>query len=282
MTELIVAGLCSITVWLAFREFLYRDQAVAARVRALAPALAQQAPTRPVGRVLVWLGERLPVRDAAGVEAALKAAGRPESHLAALRGTQILGLVAGAVLGLLGGSAAILLSPALALGGFRLPILTLRGRARRARYEVEGSIPDTIDLLAVCTQAGLNLTLALTRVAGRAPGILGGELRRAIEEMDLGVPRTEALARLARRLEAPDLGALVNVLQTSDRLGTQVSAALENLSHEVRARRRRRAEEQARRAPVKILFPLVFLILPAFILLTVVPLLMNTFSSLSL
>ena len=126
----------------------------------------------------------------------------------------------------------------------------------------------------------MNLTLSLKRVAARAGGVLGDELRRTLDEIDLGIVRTRALARLGERLEVADLEALINVLVTSDRLGTEVSPALESFAKEVRARQRRRAEEQARRAPVKILFPLVCLILPAFIFLTVVPLLLSTFSSL--
>jgi tight adherence protein C len=87
------------------------------------------------------------------------------------------------------------------------------------------------------------------------------------------------LESLAVRTGLPEIESLVRVLVNSERFGTQISASLETFSADIRARRKRSAEEQARRAPVKILFPLVFLILPAFILLTVVPLLVSAFES---
>ncbi len=109
---------------------------------------------------------------------------------------------------------------------------------------------------------------------------MGREIQRTIEEIELGVPRAQALENLAARNGLPELESLVRVLLNSERFGTQVAASLETFSAEVRGRLKRRAEEQARKAPVKILFPLVFLILPAFILLTVVPLLVSAFQSL--
>lgn len=113
------------------------------------------------------------------------------------------------------------------------------------------------------------------------PGPLGAELRRTVEEIDLGIPRSQALTNLAKRAEIAELESLVGVLVNAERFGIGVSGSLQTFSEEMRIRRRQAAEEQARRAPVKMLFPLVFLILPAFILLTVVPMLMSAFASLS-
>ncbi|MEX0789265.1 MAG: type II secretion system F family protein, partial [Actinomycetota bacterium] len=148
------------------------------------------------------------------------------------------------------------------------------------KEEMAAALPDVVDLLAVCSHAGLNISLSLRRVVERVSGPLGKEIQRVVEEVDLGVPRARALENLASRSGLPELEALVRVQLNSERFGTQIASSLEAFSADVRGRLKRSAEEQARKAPVKILFPLVFLILPAFILLTVAPLLVSAFQSL--
>lgn len=282
MTELLVAGLCSATVWIGLRSLGRREPVPVARIGALAQGVDPTIHRRCITTSLMrWLGKRFPTRNQA-LQAELNAAGWENGDAESVRGAQIFGVFTGSLIGLVTGPAAMLLTPLGAVVGYRLPRMILSSRARKRSEEVARSLPDMVDLMAVCTQAGLNVALSLKRVADRTTGLVGQELRRTLEEIELGVPRPQALEGLAKRVRSEDLDALVAVLIGSERFGTQVSAALENFSREVRGRRRRRAEEQARRAPVKILFPLVFLILPAFILLTVVPLLLGTFSSLDL
>jgi tight adherence protein C len=226
--------------------------------------------------VLAFLGRRFP--------AGKKANDLDPSviHLSAesMRGAQLCCAAAGFLIGLGAGPLAIVVSPVLAWTGFQLPQFGLRRRMAKRREQAAAALPDAVDLLAVCTHAGLNVALSLKRVAARSRGVLGQELARTIEEIELGVPRQVAMRSLAERNPDGDLEALVGVLENAERFGTQVASTLEGFSHEVRGRRRRSAEEQARRAPIKILFPLVFLILPAFVLLSVVPLLLSTFTSL--
>jgi pilus assembly protein TadC len=282
VTEILVAGLCSATVWIGFRSFVGPDPVSASRLRALAVKASEiREPRwlRPVG-LLAYIGRRFPGAKSRSTEPALSSRGLNDADV--FRGAQLVGMLTGFALGAAAGPVALVAAPVGALLGFKLPHMLLSGAIRRRRDEVALALPDIIDLLAVCTQAGLNISLSLKRVAERAPGVLGHELRRTLEEVDLGVPRTNALQGLAQRVRSDDLDALVGVLLSAERFGTQVSVALEAFAREVRARRRRGAEEQARRAPVKILFPLVFLILPAFILLTVVPLLLSTFETLGI
>jgi Flp pilus assembly protein TadB len=282
VTEILVAGLCSATVWIGFRSLGSRDVICARRLQALKtePSARQVPPGLWILSLVRYVGRRFPGGKADSLRAAVAAAGLKDPDL--FRGSQLTGMVAGVILGAATGSWSIFAAPVGAIVGFKLPSMFLTARVRRRRDEVALALPDIIDLLAVCTQAGLNIALSLRRVSEHAGGLLGQELRRTLDEIEMGVPRTKALQGLAERIRSDDLDALVGVLVSAERFGTQVSVALEAFAREVRGKRRRRAEEQARRAPVKILFPLVFLILPAFVLLTVVPLLLSTFASLGL
>jgi tight adherence protein C len=162
-----------------------------------------------------------------------------------------------------------------------LPGLQARRRHRRCLVAIATDLPDVVDLLVLAVGAGLTVRLAVAAVARRSPGPLGAELGRALEEADLGRRLADALDDLPERAgEAtrPLVGALI----ASERYGAPLGASLERLAHEVRADRRRRAEEAARKVPVKLLFPLVSCTLPAFGLLTVAPLIASAVRSLRL
>jgi tight adherence protein C len=146
---------------------------------------------------------------------------------------------------------------------------------------VAADLPDVVDLLVLAVGAGLTVPLALAAVARRAPGPLGAELGRALEEAGMGCRLADALEAVpARAGEATR--PLVATLTASERYGAPLGASLERLAAEVRADRRRRAEEAARKVPVKLLFPLVTCTLPAFGLLTVAPLVASAVRSLRL
>jgi tight adherence protein C len=152
--------------------------------------------------------------------------------------------------------------------------------ATRRQERVGAHVPDLVELLVATTDAGLTPPVALRRSAEVLGGPLREELALVVDEIDLGVAWREALARLVERTGVPSLRRLVTALGRSQRLGTSVRAALRTVADDLLAERRVRAEEVARRAPVKMLFPLVFLILPAFLLLTVGPVLLATIRSL--
>lgn len=144
-------------------------------------------------------------------------------------------------------------------------------RGRRA--SVVDELPEVVDLLTLAVEASLTVGLAVRLVARRVPGPVGAELRRAVAEVDRGRRLADALDDivLPPRLGEPARG-LVAVLVAAERYGSPLAGPLGRLGDEVRATRRRRAEEAARKVPVKLLFPLVTCTLPAFALLTVAPL----------
>jgi tight adherence protein C len=146
---------------------------------------------------------------------------------------------------------------------------------------VGDELPEVVDLLHLAVEAGLTVVLAVRQVARRVPGPVGDELRRVVAEVDRGRRLADSLDDivLPNRLGEPARG-LVAVLVAADRYGSPLGPALDRLGDEVRATRRRQAEEAARRVPVKLLFPLVTCTLPAFALLTVAPLIASALRSL--
>lgn len=176
----------------------------------------------------------------------------------------------------------LMLLPLGTLAGLRLHTMVLTGQARRRRDRIAAHVPDLVELLVATTAAGLSPLTALRRAGAVLAGPLGEQLRRAAADTELGVPWREAMEAMAARTEVPSLRRLVSALNRSQRLGTSIGSTLRGVTEDLRAERRARAEEMARRAPVKMLFPLVFLILPAFLLLTVGPVVLSTLRSLSL
>ena len=173
----------------------------------------------------------------------------------------------------------VLLGMPIAIVAFRLPDLMLARAARRRRVAASREVPLFLDLLAVSTSAGLPSPLAVRIASEPLRGPLGEELRGALERVDLGRRWRDEIAASASRLAQHDLGRAIGLLLRTQRLGTSLADEMSRLAADVREGARVRAVERARTAPVKMLFPLVFLILPAFLLLTVVPVLLTTVRS---
>ena len=141
----------------------------------------------------------------------------------------------------------------------------------RKQVELAAAMPDLLDVLAVSVNAGLSPRLALERAPEVLPDPVGTVLTRIRREVALGTTWARALESAAAAFGVEELRRLSVTLHRAERLGSPVAERLRDLAIEVRAERRARREERARRAPVQMLFPLVFLILPAFILAAVVP-----------
>jgi tight adherence protein C len=155
-----------------------------------------------------------------------------------------------------------------------------RSRAEACRRRsMDAEIPQLLDLLAAGSAAGLSAVSGLRLSVSVLRGPLGEELRASLDAVDLGARWREELARVTDRLGLPDLRRAVAVLTRTETLGTSLTGATRDLAAEVRSSRRAAVAERARSAPVKMLFPLVFLVLPAFLLLTVVPVLLTTVQS---
>lgn len=160
------------------------------------------------------------------------------------------------------------------------PVLTARRERARHEATLHDQLPDVVDLLALTAAAGLPVAAALVAIGDRPGGPLGTALARAGAHIRHGGTTGGALERLAA--VGPPARPLVDALVQHDRYGTPLLPALARVGIESRARRRRRAEEAARRLPVVLLFPLLLTTFPAFVLLTVVPLLAGSLGSLSL
>ena len=157
-----------------------------------------------------------------------------------------------------------------------------RGRRhlRDAEAAVVDQVPEVIDLLALALGAGLSVTESMAAVGRWAPGPVGDALAAAHVSVAHGGPTADALEAARDRCGPPAAG-LFSALVAADRYGTPLGPSLDRLGHEARLDRRRAAEERARKVPVQLLFPLVVCVLPAFGLLTVVPLLVNSLGAIS-
>jgi tight adherence protein C len=163
----------------------------------------------------------------------------------------------------------------------RWPTWVRQRRERRHRRAVDAEIPQLLDLLAAGSSAGLSAPLALRRSRAALRGPLADELGATLDAVDLGSRWRDELRTLADRLDLPDLRRAVAAITRTETLGTSLAETTAELAVNVRASRRSAITERARTAPVKMLFPLVFLVLPAFLLLTVVPVLLTTVQSIS-
>jgi tight adherence protein C len=158
--------------------------------------------------------------------------------------------------------------------GFYLPTMFIAMRQSARHDEVLTSLPDALDLLVVCVEAGLGVAAALQRVAVEmriASPVLAGELVLVNQEMQTGISRTDAMRNLAERTGVDEVYSLVAMLIQTDRLGTSVAQALRAHADSMRTKRRQRAEQMARKATVKLAFPLVLLIFPALLLVLLGP-----------
>jgi tight adherence protein C len=160
------------------------------------------------------------------------------------------------------------------------PSVAARRRHAAEAARLSDQLPDVVDLLALTAGAGLPVSAALQAIGDRPGGPLGAAMARAAALAQRGGSTADALALLAAA--GPAARPLVDALAQHDRYGSPLLPALERVGLEARARRRRRSEEEARRLPVTLLLPLVLTTFPAFVLLTVVPLLAGSLGSLSL
>lgn len=161
-----------------------------------------------------------------------------------------------------------------ALLGYFLPFVTIFRKARARVLEMRETLPDTLDLLVICVEAGMGVDAALTRVAREQSqqGLaIGDELLLASQEMQAGAVRKEALLRLAERCGVDEFRALITFLTQTEEMGGSVARSLRVYAATMRDKRSQAAEEAARKTVIKLIFPLVFLILPAIFILVLGP-----------
>ncbi len=251
------------------------EQAVSREL--LAPTLELQAPFRQrvleplVRRLLRAVGRISPLANLDRLSRQLLIAGSPFG----LGALDFLGLrillalvfgVGATVMGLsMTGSLlrGLMLGLAGALLFATLPQFWLSRRMRKRRRAIMLALPDALDMLTVCVDGGLGLENSFLRIGETWDHALAREFRRAVSEIGFGVSWRDALRNMVYRTDVPELSGLVAVLLQADQLGFSISDTLHAQADQLRMRRRQRAQEQARAAPLKMLFPMVFFILPA-------------------
>ena len=293
-TPLAFAGLASLTVlciWLALmparrthtvegrlEDYLQNEDVDIIEALEMRRSIFSRVLLPGLRKLLQLIGAFGPQRIIAGLERLLARAGSP-GGLTALDffGLQLLlALILGGLTALIWNSLApfpVVLRNGLlaALLGFLGPLLWLVDKATRRKHEIERALPDALDMLTIGVEAGLGFESALLRVSEQWDNALTRELRRAVTEMRLGTPRDVAMQRLSDRAGVQALATFVAVFIQSTQLGVSIAQVLHSQAAQLRTVRRQRAEELARQAGVKMVFPLVFLIFPALLVVLLGP-----------
>ena len=226
----------------------------------------------PVGRGAINLARRAtPVGYAETVKRKIVLAGNPPGYeVDRILVLKVLGAASGVawvplvyLLLDLEGLFALLAAGFLWTVSFLGPDLALDRKIEWRRHEISTRLPDMLDLLVISVEAGLGFEQAVDRTASAVPGALADEFRRMLQETRIGATRADALRALDERTQVQDLRSFILAMLQADAFGISVARILRAQADEMRVRRRQLAEEQAQRAPVKMLFPLVFCIFPA-------------------
>jgi len=165
--------------------------------------------------------------------------------------------------------------------GWVFPRIWLKGKVKARQKLVIRAMPDAMDLITTCVEAGLGLDAALARVAEKSGGPLAEELSRMLRDVAMGKMRREAMMELEQRIGVEELTTFINSIIQAEQLGVGVAQVLRVQSDQLRTKRRQRAERAAHEAPIKMLFPLVLFIFPAFLLVILGPAAIRIAQSLS-
>ena len=227
------------------------------------------------------LSNFLPATFLAGIQKSLTTAGQEMTAVTFVTFWAIcvglfssLGLLAIVVLG---GFSAQGLMGLIVMGGigFLIPWMWLKSAVRSRQRLILRALPDALDLVTTCVEAGLGLDAALGRVAEQMKGPLAAELSQTLSEISMGRLRREALADLGTRTDVQELISFVNAVIQAEQLGVSVAQVLKVQSDQMRTRRRQKAEQQAHEAAIKMIFPLVLFIFPAFMVVILGPAVIN-------
>ncbi|MEW6154990.1 MAG: type II secretion system F family protein [Actinomycetota bacterium] len=248
-----------------------------------AMVLARPVRDRAVVPVLKALANRSRRLTPAGVLAAmehrLRLAGRPvtpEQFLVVKLAVSVVAVAGGVAWAAAQGTAqAFVVVPAALVAGALLPDYALARRARQRQGRIRNALPDTLDQLTICVEAGLGFDAALAKVASTGHGPLSEELRRALQDVQLGASRKEALRRLTEDTDVAELRQFAHAVSQAESYGVPIAAVLRAQSVEQRDKRSSRAEERAQKMPVKLVFPLVFCILPSLFVVVLGPALLR-------
>ncbi len=191
---------------------------------------------------------------------------------------KIIGMVVGLVLGLaigtytgLSPTVTILIAGLFTFAGFVAPDSIVNGRVDDRQREILRTLSDTLDLLTISVEAGLSLNASISQVVQNVPGVLSQEFARMLQEIQLGVPRSDAFRHLAERTDVDELNAFALAMVQADVFGVSIAGVLRTQAEQLRIKRRQRAEAKAQQIPVKIVFPLILCVLPSLFVVIVGP-----------
>ena len=296
-TVLLAGGLAALGLAIALLVYAVvparsRERGVAHALAAIDQSYTQRSSAAPgAGEIRLpgWLRTlalRLsPTGIAAKLQHRLDLAGNPgrwtPDRILAAKG---LGLVGLAMLGALYGlhsPALLILCPVIGGAiGFFLPDILLYNSGQKRQAKLQVALPDALDMLTVCVEAGLGFDAAVAQVARNTQGPLAAEFARVLQEMQIGKSRGQALRAMADRTTVPEARAFVSALVQAGDLGIPVGHVLREQAKEMRVRRRQRAETKAQQVPVKITFPLILCIFPALLVVVLGPGVINIAHSL--
>lgn len=169
-----------------------------------------------------------------------------------------------------------------AFGGFFLPHLMLSSRITSRSKEIRKAMPDALDLLTICVEAGLGFDAAMNKVSEKWDNQLSLAFARVIKEIQLGKVRRDALKDMADRLNIAEMTSFVAAIIQSEQLGVSMAKILRIQSDQMRVKRRQLAEEEAHKAPVKMIIPMAFLMFPTILIIILTPAVLQIMGSLSL
>jgi tight adherence protein C len=155
--------------------------------------------------------------------------------------------------------------------GRKLPDIWLKRKIRARQHAIDRALPYALDLMIACLEGGLSLDASLAKVAEQSGGPLADEIGLTLQEITLGRPASEAMRAMGARAGAPDLKAFTGSVVQAERMGIGITDAMRSLAQESRVRRRQRAEQMARKAPIKMVPVLIFCILPALMVVVMTP-----------
>jgi tight adherence protein C len=242
---------------------------------------------KPSGRAIVAFARRLTPKGAeAWLQKWLDYAGNPAAwppeRIMEMQGLCCVGfaLIFGLITALFGGVGTIIALTIIgAFAGFWLPFLIVYDAGVRRQERIQRELPDALDLLTVSVEAGLGFDAALMQVAAAMPGALAREIARALQEMQMGVRRADAMRALGARTRVVELRTVSIAIVQATELGIPIAGVLREQAAQMRLRRRQRAEEKARKVPVKIVVPLVLCILPSLFIVVIGPGVINIMHS---
>jgi tight adherence protein C len=284
----VVIALATVGVLTGEREQVGKSLAAIEAFNA-APASMRRELDKPFGE-RVWkpflkessgLGRRLtPSGQIERIRKRLDAAGSPAGwDVDRILAFKVLGALAGVLVTIIASPVSLSFGPValgvsafiFVIGGFFVPDMALYQAGYNRANQMRKDLPDSLDLLTISVEAGLAFDAAMAQVARQTEGPLAEEFFRVLQEMQIGLGRTDAFRAMAERTDVDDVKTFVTALVQADAFGIPIANVLRIQAKEMRLKRSQRAEEQAQKVPVKILFPLIFCILPTLFIVVIGP-----------